>query len=747
MPLFHWTTPALRLTFAYTGNAAALAPSVRAGSGSPVALRSIRGAAGAAGAPEMTDADAARLDQPLVEISALGHGRFPGSFRHMDTVLGAALRYLHHSEAVDGRFRELRIEQREPETGLRVTSVFRADELTAAFRSWTEVTLDPDLNSAPAPALILDFVSSFVSGAYLVDSGTTVDGLDLLSGESDWVAESRWSRRPLREVGLARIDRDVQTQPPRSRCLVSNRGSWSTGERLPTGALLSRDTAAAATAATATGTAAAGYVLAWQIEHNGPWNYELGETRHGAYLLLSGPTDQENQWTTEISPGRGFTSVPVSVGITTGGVDAAFAVLTDQRRSLRLPRAADDAHPVIFNDYMNTLMGDPTTEKLLPLIDAAAAVGADYFCIDAGWYAEGHWWDTVGAWEPAASRFPGGITEVIDHIRARGMVAGLWLEPEVIGIRSPLARSLPDDAFFSRHGVRVAEHGRHLLDLRSPAARDHLNAVVDRLVSDYGVGFFKMDYNTMTGPGTDLTSEGTPGGSPGDGLLEHNRALLDWLDDIQARHPHLLIENCASGAMRMDYAMMSRLHLQSTSDQQDPVMYAPIAAAAPASLLPEQAGNWAYPQAGMDPELLTFALANAVLGRMYLSGYLNRMSALEVALVAEAVAAQKAVLTDIAVSHAVWPLGLPGWDDPWVALGLAVPGGTLRLTLWRRPGAPEEIVLPLPALAAQQLEIAAFFPAEQSGWSWEWDAAAGELVVTVSVAAPTARVLSIRLAA
>jgi hypothetical protein len=335
---------------------------------------------------------------------------------------------------------------------------------------------------------------------------------------------------------------------------------------------------------------------------------------------------------------------------------------------------------------------------------------------------------------------------VIDHIRDRGMVAGLWLEPEVIGIHSPLAATLPDDAFFSRGGRRVAEHGRHLLDLRSPAAVRHLDEVVDRLVSDYGVGFFKMDYNTMTGPGSDRD-----GGSPGDGLLEHNRALLAWLDGIQERHPNLLIENCASGAMRMDYAMMSRLHLQSTSDQQDPVMYAPIAAAAPASLLPEQAGNWAYPRAGMDPELLTFSLVNGILGRMYLSGYLNRMTEDERALVREAVGAQKRVLADIDETHAVWPLGMPDWEDPWVTMGLASPDGTVRLSVWKRPGGAaggemdgDTVVLPLPSLRGRSVAVSSFFPGEQSGWQWTWDAEAGALTVTVPTAAPTARVLELR---
>ncbi|ROS21570.1 alpha-galactosidase [Rathayibacter sp. PhB127] len=649
-------------------------------------------------------------EQPLVELSAFGHGRFPGGFRHVDTVIGARLRPVS-TEADDAR---LRILQADPETGIRVTSVFERAKGIDAVRTWTEVDGDD---------LVLDFVSTFATGAFAADAA--VDELSLASAQNDWVAEGRWSVRPLREIGLARIDRELQHHPPRSRHVTQNRGSWSSGEQAPTAALLGGPQA-----------------LAWQVEHNGPWLFELGETRRGAYLLLSGPTDQEHQWSHRLVAGEPFVSVPASIAFAAGGVDAVLGALTDQRRAIREDRAADRALPVVFNDYMNTLMGDPTTEKLLPLIDAAAEAGADTFCIDAGWYAEGTWWDTVGEWQPAASRFPGGLGEVIGRIREQGMTAGLWLEPEVIGVRSPLAvrgsaTALPDEAFFSRDGVRVAEHGRHLLDLRSAAARAHLDEVVDRIVTEYGVDFLKMDCNTMPGPGTD--SDGT---APGAGLLAHARALLDWIDAVQARHPSLLIESCASGAMRMDYAMLSRLHLQSTSDQQDPVMYASIAAAAPASILPEQAGNWAYPLSGTDRELMIFALANGVLGRMYLSGYLNRMTEGERELVREAVAAQKSVLGSIERSHPFWPLGLPGWDDEWLALGLATDEDA-HLTVWRRPGAAATIALPLPSWRGRSLSVEPFFPADPAGWSWTWDQEAAVLVIEAPVA-PSARVLRLR---
>ena len=96
----------------------------------------------------------------------------------------------------------------------------------------------------------------------------------------------------------------------------------------------------------------------------------------------------------------------------------------------------------------------------------------------------------------------------------------------MIGVRSPIAHELPDDAFLTRRGVRVAESGRYLLDLRSTAARAHLDQTVDRLVREFGIGFFKFDNNTMTGPGTDKR-----GTSLGHGLLEHQRAR-DTFDSL-----------------------------------------------------------------------------------------------------------------------------------------------------------------------------------------------------------------------
>jgi alpha-galactosidase len=171
------------------------------------------------------------------------------------------------------------------------------------------------------------------------------------------------------------------------------------------------------------------------------------------------------------------------------------------------------------------------------------------------------------------------------------MVPGLWLEPEVVGVDSDVARQLPADAFFQRGGQLIVEHGRYHLDLRHPAAAKHLDQAVDYLVGELGVGYLKFDYNIAVGHGPE-----TGGLSAGAGLLAANRAQLDWLDAVLDRHPWLVIENCSSGGMRTDYALLSRTQLQSTSDQQEYIRYPPIAAAAPAAIAPEQGAVWAYPR-------------------------------------------------------------------------------------------------------------------------------------------------------
>ncbi|MFI9569429.1 alpha-galactosidase [Streptomyces rishiriensis] len=649
---------------------------------------------------------------PLVEVTAAGHGRSWSGARLIDTTLGGRLRYRTHRASRDGDRHALTVELHDPGTGLVAEVRYSSPDGVPVLRG--EVVL----RNTGEDTLHLESVSSLVVGC-LADGPRAVEAADLLWAENDWVAECRWQRRAMRATSPVLDDRVVYGNG-KGEFAQSGRGVWSSCGRLPMGGLTVRD---------------CGRTWLWQIEHNGGgWHWECGERDRLAYLALFGPNDTHHGWRHPLEAGAEFRSVPVALAFSDdGGPDEAFAALTRYRRAVRRPHPDHRRLPVIFNDYMNCLMGDPTTDKLLPLVDAAAEAGAEYFVVDAGWYdgEDGGWWDSVGAWEPAASRFPGerGIHEVLDRIRERGMVPGLWLEPEVIGVRSPMARSLPDEAFFRRDGIRVIETGRHHLDLRHPAARAHLDEVVDRLVGAWGVGYLKLDHNVDPGSGTSAH----PGETPAAGLLGHNRAHLDWLDGVLDRHPHLVLENCSSGGMRWDYALLSRLQLQSTSDQQNLQRYAPIAASAPTAVTPEQGAVWAYPLPQDSLDEVAFTMANALLGRIHLSGLLPELRPDARALVHEGVAVHKAIRSDLARAVPAWPLGLPAWDDPWLALALRTPA-TTYLTVWRRPGGGKATAaLPLPHLRGAAARVEVLYPVANQA-ALAWDPGTADLTLTLPTA-------------
>jgi alpha-galactosidase len=653
---------------------------------------------------------------PLVELALGAEGRQGASphAQHRRYRPSNRLRYTRHESSHTDVVDVLTVEQQDPETGMVATTRLEHRPGAVAFRATTHLA-----NAGGAPVAVR-YVSSFTLAGFadqnIIDAP---ERLQLHHARNAWDAEFRWRRTTLEDAGVVDIGRiGVGNDSSLGQFGVRGYGSWSSGDHLPVGAVTDTVT---------------GRAWTWQVEHNGPWQWQALDRQGRLYVGMSGPTAADHEWEVVLAPGEELTSVPVAVAVSADGLHGALAEITRYRRLIRRPHADNVACPVIFNDYMNCLMGDPTTERLLPLVEAAAAAGAEYFVIDAGWYSdEPGWWDTVGEWQPATSRFPNGLGEVTDAIIAAGMIPGLWLEPEVVGVRSPLVARLPREALFCRDGVPLVENGRHQLDFRHPAVVQHVDETVDRLVREFGIGYFKLDYNINIGAGTDVD-----GARAGAGLLGHNRAYSAWIDAVLDRHPGLVLENCSSGGMRVDYAQLARHSIQSTSDQTDPERYVSIAAAAPSCVTPEQSAVWAYPQPDWSTDVNDLTLVNALLGRVHLSGRIDLLDAAGRESVRHAMDVYKDLRHRIPHALPIWPLGLPGWYDAWCAAGLADEEGVL-LQVWRRGGG-DAVVLPLPAFVGRDIDVEVLFPAGRRG-EVSWSAEDGALRVHLPDA-PSARLL------
>lgn len=649
-----------------------------------------------------------------IELAGLDRPEERHGSKYTVTAPGYRMKYVSHKDERNTYGRKLEFVTCDEETGIYVTSHFQFYDGIAMARCYSVV------ENRGTEEQILEYVTSFnLNGLEKEGILPRDQKMKVAVIHNSWQREVQWKEYTLPQLGIEQSQPDLALRSSKAFG-VSNTGNWSAKEYLPMGCVSNEET---------------GSRLFWQIEQNGSWHWEISDQTNHLYLQLSGPTENQSHWFKCLKPGEKFESVPAAVGAVLGGNEEMAEELTRYRRRIRRENEDNEKLAVIFNDYMNCLWAEPTTEKEIPLIDAAAEIGCEYYCIDAGWYADGYWWDEVGEWLPSDKRFSNGIKEVIDYIRSKGMIPGLWLELEVMGIHCPKVKDMPEDCFFHRHGKRVYDRSRYQLDFRHPAVREHATQVIDRLVNDYGVGYIKMDYNIEPGLGTEIDAD-----SVGDGLLGHERAYLQWLDGIFEKYPQLIIENCSSGGLRMDYAMLQRHSIQSTSDQEGYLNYATIAANSPLGVTMEQSAIWSYPRIEGDEEETVFNMVNAMLMRVHQSGHMVDIAPERKALVKEGLDYYKEIRSDIKCSVPFWPTGFSSFADDWVSLGLKGERATY-LSVWRRGGG-SYLELPIAHLKGREVEVRCAYPMK-SDCDYHWNAQTGILTVMLP-AVPSARVFELK---
>jgi alpha-galactosidase len=184
--------------------------------------------------------------------------------------------------------------------------------------------------------------------------------------------------------------------------------------------------------------------------------------------------------------------------------------------------------------------------------------------LDDGWF-RGRRDDEAGLgdWFVDISVWPGGLHDIVDHVRARGMGFGIWIEPEMVNPDSDLYRAHPD--WILSAGGRTPPLQRHqlVLDLTRPEVWSYLLERISSVLSEYDISYVKWDCNR------DIidAGSGTRAGAP----AAHGQALAVYalLDELRRRHPGVEWESCAAGGGRIDLAILERVERVWTSDMTD----------------------------------------------------------------------------------------------------------------------------------------------------------------------------------
>lgn len=552
---------------------------------------------------------------------------------------------------------------------LTVTQANELCEVTTRFRAFEDtnaVQVSTEVKNVFAENITVELLSSFVLGG-LFGGRKNADKTYFTKFTQGHHCECQPRRFSLEQYGFnAYVDGG-------EKCLTyKNIGSWSSKEDLPQG-ILEYD----------------GKFLMFQIESNCHWQYTLSAQKSELVLYLGGASAFCGNESRELQKGESLQTPIVAIACG-NSLNAVIGEMTKYRRHIAGRSAPDEHLPVIFNEYMHLSWDSPTELNTRKIAPVAAKAGAEYYVIDCGWHNEEDGdkvYPYVGQWKESKARFPHGVRATTDYIRSLGMKAGLWIEPEIIGVQCEEMLSYYDEnCFLHRGGKRIAVMGRHFLDFKAEKVINYLSEMIRRMVEDYGAQYIKMDYNEDVG----VTDES---------LTADRAAYLEWVDGMRSRFPNVLIETCSSGGMRMDYETLRHFSLVSTSDQTDYRLYPYISANILSSVLPEQAAVWNYPVVGegvigepfehnekwvhenVSQEQIVMNTVNALLGRMHLASHIEMLSAEQFSLVQEGIRYYNKLTTIKKTALPYLPFGFTKFGASYAACGLKA-DNKLYLAVW-----------------------------------------------------------------
>ncbi len=187
----------------------------------------------------------------------------------------------------------------------------------------------------------------------------------------------------------------------------------------------------------------------------------------------------------------------------------------------------------------------------------------DTYWVDAGWYGAPHedelysncgpnWWKYVGDWRVNTTTHPSGdLLPIANAVHKAGLKFLLWFEPERMTDTAPILQTHPE----YRHG--------QLVDYGNPEALRWIQETIYEIIAKHKIDIYRQDFNMDPGS---LWGDMDAPDRVGIAEAKHIAGMYKFLDDMRARFPNILQENCASGGRRIDIEMISRAHTYCRSD-------------------------------------------------------------------------------------------------------------------------------------------------------------------------------------
>ena len=307
----------------------------------------------------------------------------------------------------------------------------------------------------------------------------------------------------------------------------------------------------------------AGEVIAGALEWSGNYKIDFSRSTSGNVDIIAGINPFNSEY--PLAPGKVFETPRMVWTYSPCGAGQASRNLHRWARKFQIYKGGE-INPTLLNSWEGAYFTF-TTPVLTAMIDDAAAMGLELFVLDDGWFGKrNNDWTSLGDWDVFTEKLPNGLSEISEGIHARGMLFGLWFEPEMISPDSNLYRAHPDWCLHCTERSRTLGRHQLVLDMSRKDVVDYLFEKLSAVLSSCKIDYVKWDFNRSP---SDVGSALLPVEKQQEVSHRFYLGLYDLLERLNKKFPHILFESCSGGGGRFDPAMLYYMSQTWTSDNTD----------------------------------------------------------------------------------------------------------------------------------------------------------------------------------
>ena len=178
--------------------------------------------------------------------------------------------------------------------------------------------------------------------------------------------------------------------------------------------------------------------------------------------------------------------------------------------------------------------------------------------IDAGWYGNctdcidstcGDWSKHTGDWEVNLRVHPEELRDVAECAKDAGARLMLWLEPERARQGTKISEKHPE--WF----LRLPDCKDEILYYGNDEARSYISKLLSHYVEELDMSCYRQDFNVQLVRYFENYDEEDRRGIT---EIKHITGMYQIWDELLAKYPTLIIDNCSSGGNRIDIETLKR---------------------------------------------------------------------------------------------------------------------------------------------------------------------------------------------